>query len=412
VRCAHLDVPDEPGALRTLGCRPYWCWGYETGMNELGVIGGNTAIYTRERHQMPGQPYGLLGMELLRFGLERGRTAEDAVSVIVDLLERYGQWGPAVQGAGEPEGCYENAFLIADPREAWRLETAGRRWAARRQREGTLALSNELTIRDDWTRASGDLEERAFAKGWWTPGKSAFDFALAYSDHEEYARQVSHIRWMRANELLSEHAPDIDVHVMMSCLRDHYEQTFLEGPQFNPFLPDFLTICMHDSPAGFTWGNTATSVVAEIDPDSPADTPYWVCYQPPCSSVYAAFFLGSPLPDAATRVGATGAVGPPTTVAPDEFDDASLWWRLGRVLGGVQASPQERLPELRRNFDMLERDFQALVRGLRNTRGEKRAELIAAIHQTQVESILSKVKKLEDEWNLTAETGEVSSADQ
>jgi secernin len=409
IRCAHVEVPLQPGALRTLGCRPYWCWGYETGMNEAGVVGGNTAIYTRARAEMAGEPYGLLGMELLRFGLERGRSAEESVSAIVDLLEHYGQWGPAVQGKGEADGCYENAFVVVDEREAWLLETAGRRWVARRQREGTLALSNELTIRDDWTKASGDLEEHAFAMEWWTPGPSPFDFALAYSDHEHYARQVSHIRWMRANQLLSEYSPDIDVHLMMCMLRDHYEKTFLNGPQFNAFLPDFLTICMHDSPAAFTWGNTATSVVVEIDGNSAADTPFWVCYQPPCSSVYAAFFLSAPIPETVTRAGATARIEPPSSVPPDEFDESSLWWRMYRVLGGVAAAPGERLPELRSEFDALERDFHALVKSARNSPAEKRAELIGAIHRTQLESMESKLTMLEEQWHLTSESGEVSS---
>ena len=31
---------------------------------------------------------------------------------------------------------------------------------------------------------------------------------------------------------------------MKRILRDHYEDTFLEGPYFNPALPDFLTLCM------------------------------------------------------------------------------------------------------------------------------------------------------------------------
>jgi secernin len=410
IHCAYLDVPDEVGALRTLGCRPYWCWGYETGMNELGVIGGNTAIYTRRRQEMGDEPYGLLGMEMLRLGLERGRTAEEAIATIVELLERYGQWGPAVRGAGDPEGCYENAFVVADGREAWLLETAGRFWVAKRQREGTLALSNQLTIRTDWTKSSDNLEKHAFEMGWWTPGPAPFDFALAYSDHENYARQVSHIRWMRANQLLSQHSPGIDVGVMMSCLRDHYEQTFLSGPQFNAYLPDFLTICMHESPAGFTWGNTASSVVAEINSESPTDTPYWACYQPPCTSVYAVFFLDAPLPDTVTRAGAAARVGQPAVVPPAEHDDASLWWRLHRVVNGVAASPTERFPELRKEFDVLERDFHALARGLEGSGGEKRAELVATIHETQVQSIESTLDKLENRWNLKANPDEVSDA--
>lgn len=406
IECAYVVVPRVPGALKTLGCRPYWCWGYETGINDKGVVGGNTAVFTRSRNRMADQPYGLLGMELLRFGLERGGTAERAVEVVTDLLERYGQWGPAVQGRNDPGGCYENAFVFADHKEAWLLETSGRRWVARRQREGTLALSNQLTIRREWTLASPDLEEYAHTMGWSRPDSGPLDFALSYSDHENYARQVSHIRWMRSRQLQSDAAPDIDVVTMKGFLRDHYDQTFIGGPQFSRYLPDFLTICMHDSPARFTWGNTATSVVVEIDPEWPVNTPYWACFQPPCTSVYAAFFLDSTLPVAVRRVGATGRRGSPINVIPDSFSVDSLWWRMRRILNGVREAPDNRLSELREEFDGLEHDFRALVKSIRRVGKKDRLELVEEIQRTEVRAIIKTCSKLEKEWKLMSKPEE------
>ena len=88
-------------------------------------------------------------MDLLRLGLERGRTADDAKRAITDLLERHGQGGSAQYGGRR---FYHNSFIIADPGTAWVLETSGRHWVARRVR-GRAAVSNLATIGDDWDGA-------------------------------------------------------------------------------------------------------------------------------------------------------------------------------------------------------------------------------------------------------------------
>ena len=81
VRCTYLEIPQAPETLGVLGSRPWWIWGFEHGVNACGVAIGNEALHTRE---MPAET-GLLGMDLLRLGLERGRTADDAKRVITDL---------------------------------------------------------------------------------------------------------------------------------------------------------------------------------------------------------------------------------------------------------------------------------------------------------------------------------------
>jgi secernin len=401
VRCAFVELPDVAEPLRTIGCRPYWCWGYETGMNERGVVGGNTAVYTRS-FWLPEnrREVGLTGMELLRLGLERGRTAGEAVSVIVDLLERYGQWASAVLAKDVPEGCYENAFLVADKDEAWTLETTGRRWAASRHTTGTHSLSNQLTIRSRWARGSDDLVAFAETQGWWSDDVHPLDFARAYSDHEHYARQVSHIRWRRARQLLENAAGRIDADAMMLFLRDHYEGTFLDGPQFSEYLPDFLTLCMHDSPAGFTWGNTATSVVVEIDPDAPGSSPFWCCYQPPCSSVYVAYTIGAGVPANASVPGTAGLRSESPTAAPrDEFREESLWWRLFRVIEAIARSPVERRAHVRSLFDVIEKEYLERVRSIAAKAPENGDEMRRCTEE-QLSDVGGVLKHIEREWKL------------
>ncbi len=228
LECSYVNLSLGKNHMATMGCRPYWCWGYETGMNEAGVIGGNTAVFTRGGVEDKfGKQPGLTGMELLRLGLSLGESAEDAMNIIIEFLESYGQWGSAVQGKGHKEGSYDNAYLLVDRNEAWVLETAGKRWVAERVESGVRSISNELTIRSDWTKSSEDIKEHALKKRWWNPDRSNFDFALAYSDHENYSRQVSHIRWMRSGQLLQEYSGTIDVadRGVRSALGSSYNQT-------------------------------------------------------------------------------------------------------------------------------------------------------------------------------------------
>jgi secernin len=70
-------------------------------------------------------------MELVGLGLERERTAAEAMDVMTALLERHGQWGAGVPVTSPVEGAYDNSYLIAHRREAWVLETSGRRWTSR-----------------------------------------------------------------------------------------------------------------------------------------------------------------------------------------------------------------------------------------------------------------------------------------
>lgn len=138
------DAGRQEPTVRCLISRPAWCWGAEQGVNAAGVAIGNHTIYTTLDPR--GFPPALIGMDLVRLGLERATSASDAVATMAALLERYGQGGsghdPAIVGKDKP---YWSSFLIADPNEAWILETSGTEWQAERV-DRTAAVSNRTCI--------------------------------------------------------------------------------------------------------------------------------------------------------------------------------------------------------------------------------------------------------------------------
>ncbi|WP_237066008.1 hypothetical protein [Microbulbifer guangxiensis] len=159
LRCTWIEIPQVPDRHACIIGRPAWMWGAEMGVNECGVAIGNEAIFSRRLRRRGA---ALLGMDLVRLGLERAATADEALEVIVALLGAHGQGGPA--GFSQREFRYDNSFLIADARSAWKLETAGQLWAVTRV-DTCDSISNGLTIERDAERVHPDLATEGGRQG-------------------------------------------------------------------------------------------------------------------------------------------------------------------------------------------------------------------------------------------------------
>jgi secernin len=316
VVCQYITIPQAPHTAALIGSQPYWLWGFEHGLNEHGVAIGNEAIWTRET---PSES-GLLGMDLVRLGLERGSTAQAALHAITVLLEEFGQGGSTVHHGVEH---YDNSFLIADRSEAWVLETSGRRWVARRLASGTYALSNLPTIGTEYDLSSGDLVKYAEQRGWWPRGRRPFDFAAAYTDHQSDSLPSASCRVARSRFNLAAGAKRaLDVPDMMALLRDHGKGP--DGGMLSPAWPiddQPGTVCAHGPADG---GSTAASMVARLSPETLAD--YWASMAPPCTGVFVPCWVDA---------------GPPTILghAYEVADQTSPWWRFRCLWEAVAALP-------------------------------------------------------------------------
>jgi dipeptidase len=322
---------EETAAL--LGSQPHWLWGFEHGVNEHRVAIGNEMVFARE----PLGATGLLGMDLVRLGLERGRTAEDALVVMTTLLETHGQGG-----SGQPhlDWPYHNAFLVADPREAWVLETSARHWAARRVRS-VGNISNGIALAADWERGSPDLTAFAVERGWWPAGGERVDFAAAYREEATVPPNLWRERCRRAAALLAEARGQLSPAALKAILRDHYDSGSIL-PRRAPDDPLFFSLCMHADPLD----NTTAAMVARLPADPAIPATAWVCLGNPCVGVFMPCYLDGTVPAALGR-------------GDEHPSAASPWWGMRDLLTLVERDPSRLAPLVRRRWDELETTLAA-----------------------------------------------------
>src|SRR5262245_8760292 len=332
LRCQYIDVPQVPETAAVLGSQPYWLWGFEHGVNQYRVAIGNQTVFARE----PLGSTGLLGMDLVRLGLERARSADEALQVLTDLLATYGQGG---SGQAHLEWPYHNAFLIADPGTAWILETSDRHWAARRV-EALGTVTNGLALGTDWERGSADLTTFAVARGWWPASAGRVDFTAAYGDDAGVPPNLCLGRRRRAAGLLREVSGRITPRALRTILRDHYDAGEAHRPRaFED--PHFFSLCMHADPLD----NTTASMVVSLPSDPGALTTAWVSLGSPCTGAFVPCYLEATIPEVLARGGA-------------EPDAGSPWWRMRELLSLVERDFERLGPLVRARWDAFERALE------------------------------------------------------
>ncbi len=302
VACTYIEIPQVEETYAVLLSKPFWIWGAEIGANEHGVVIGNEAVFTKVPYN---KTPGLIGMDFLRLALERAATAEEALDVIIELLETYGQGGNC--GFSHPL-YYHNGFLIADHEVAWVLETAGKHWAAEKVKD-VRSISNVISIGAHWDRASKELVSHAISKGW-CKREEEFDFSRCYSDLIYTTFADGRKRTCRTGELLRQNLGAVDVPFAMRILRDHGADL---GNAWNPGKGLVgAEVCMHASLGPIRGSQTTGSMISHLTADG--DTHWLTGTAAPCTSVFKPVWIESGLPEMGT---------PPSGI----YDEAALWWR-------------------------------------------------------------------------------------
>src|SRR5688572_19312930 len=233
-------------------------------------------------------------MDLVRLGLERARTADEALGIITALIEEHGQGG---SGFAHLHWPYNNAFLIADPERAWILETSNRHWAAQPVRD-VGNVSNGLAIGTGWERGAADLTAFAVSRGWWAADAGKLDFAAAYADESGVPPNLSCARRARGAALLAAGRGRLTRAGMRAILRDHYD----DGPHRRRAVddPEFFSLCMHADPLD----NTTAAMVVPLAPRPAPASAAWLCLGSPCVGVFLPCWVDARLPAALSVAGA------------------------------------------------------------------------------------------------------------
>jgi len=364
VKCTYISVEQVDETYAILISRPYWMWGAEMGVNEHGVAIGNEAVWTRE----PYAERGLTGMDLLRLALERSRTASEAVKWITSLLEEYGQGGNC---SATRKLLYHNSFIVADPREAWILETAGRYWVAERVRD-VRSISNALSIGERWDLASSGVVERARERGYC---KGPFSFRDCYSDRFYTRLAKGRERQAYTQRALEEAKGSIDFRLVASLLRSHAKEPY------HPSRGSNADVCMHAG--GLTRpSQTAASMIAILYERVPVV--FATGTSTPCISAFKPVFPEVSLPD----------LGPQPSGAWD--GGRSYWWRHELLSRRLACSYSRYAPAIRREMVELEERFYARAMEARGAylRGEATLEELRELTREAFEE----AAKLEDKW--------------
>jgi secernin len=391
VKCTYISIPQVAETYEHIGSKLWWAFGYEEGMNEYGVAIGNEAVFSKEPLQWGD---GLLGMDLLRLGLERGKTAYEALHVMIALLEKYGQSGDCERPGEWGKANYHNSYILADPHEAWVFETAGRYWAAKRITNGVYSISNIYSIERDWDEAHPRLVEHAIEMRW-TKSAKDFNFARDYGDYWRKDSKNPGNMQIRRNMTLSCLRRDF-THVtpasMMQISRSHLEGTFV-GPRWSASESFWPTPCMHDTPQSPY--HSAASFVVHLRAEMPPQLRqvYWASFSNPCCNVFKPFYLHGP------------QVPPSYAVGTSTYSADSPWWLANRLKLLCDLNHPALNPNVRGVFDQTERwemDQQERVEAdaLRQICAGKEADAVALLQQF----INENCERVEKEYRMLNQT--------
>ena len=386
---SHGFIPEAPVTYNVIG-----------NINEYQVSIGETTYGGRE--EMVDKSGIIDYGSLMYLGLQRSKTAREAIKVMTSLVETYGY-----NSGGE-------SFTIADPNEVWLLEMMGCGgdkkqkvvWVAVRIPDGMIsAHANQSRIGQFSTYNTEVITSKnciSFARsnGWFTGKDKDFNWKMTYAAPDFGGRRwcdarvwsyLNHFkdmsRWLpwalgkdpNAEDMPLWIAPDkkVDLPKMEACMRDHYEGTPLsldkdiaQGIWESPYRPTPLKFEVdgkqYFNERPISTQQTGFSYIAQLRSWLPReiggilwfgnDDGNMVAYVPIyCSNTERAECFNTPGADAVT------------------FSDKNAFWVCNWVSNMVYPRYSQLFPALKEVRDSLDNAFLAAQKGV-----EAKAEALYA----------------------------------
>jgi len=319
LRTTHIVIPQAQATHEVILDKSFWTWGGEIGLNEHGLAVGNEAIFSNAG----ADGDGLITGDLLRLMLERASNCEDAMSVFGQVLAEHGQGGNCeLRGNSH----FDSSYLISDAKSAYVIETAGREWAARPV-EGVGAISNAMTISDDWQCCTAHDQNGG-----------RINFERRFEDKEKVAAVGAHQRRKVAYEWLKAREGHIDLKTMADLLRQHHDG-------YDPAEGDVcVNICMHAGPHPNRFWQACGAMIMET---APQGAMAWAtATSGTCVSIFKPIYFGVPMPD----IGGT---------PQERYTEDTLWWKHEFLHRRAMAAFHSLAKEIRENFEGLEQAWFA-----------------------------------------------------
>ncbi len=355
VKCTYIEIPQVKKTNAVLLSKPFWMWGGEIGVNEHGLVIGNEAVFSKvPANKKPA----LLGMDMLRAALERACEPREAMQIIIDLLEEFGQGGNCIH---DGELYYHNSFIIANAEDAWVLETVDKQWGAR-QLKDVYSISNCLTLGNEYDLASSGLVELSLQKGF---SKSRADFNLAedYSDFIFTKFSKGRVRRERTFSALNEQNGKVSIESVIEILRSHKKENFDPRKGFTN-----VDICMHAGPGPIRVSQSTASMIVYLEKGRPLI--FATGTSAPCTGIFKPFWMDTL---SALDFG----------TIPGDRSDSSLYWTHEKLHRAVLLNYPGRIKTYAEDRDKMEKEFMETALKLHNDkssaarRGEFSKECLA-----------------------------------